>query len=65
MKQSTLLKTNPDLLKAYVILFKDFKQQNNYFMAKNILDRLTDCLIDDGYTLKQMKQFYKDNLNTK
>ena len=63
MKQ--LLKTNPDLLKAYVILFKDFKQQNNYFMAKNMLDKLTDCLVDDGYTLKQMRSFYKDNLNIK
>ncbi len=59
------LKTNPDLLKAYVILFKDFKEQNNLFMAKNMLDKLTDCLVDDGYTLRQLRRFYKDNLNIK
>lgn len=61
--QETTLKTNPDLLKAYVILFKEFKTAKNQFMATNMLNKIQDCLVEDGYTLKEVVKFYKTNLN--
>ena len=51
-----------DMLSTYVCLFKDFHRAGNSFMTKNMLTKIEECLVDQSFTLKQAKAFYKTEL---
>ena len=62
MKKVSMKQPTTDLLPAYVVLFKEFYNAKNSFMAQNMLNKITDSLIGNGYTLKQSMKFYKTEL---
>jgi len=57
------MKHQEELLNAYVMLFKEFAEKNNTFMATNILNKISEHLVLNCYTLDQAMEFYKTNLN--
>jgi ribosome assembly protein YihI (activator of Der GTPase) len=58
MKQTKTL----DYLKPHIELLKEFIDSKNQFMVDSILDRITDILVEKGYTLDEAMKFYKTNL---